>query len=260
MSQSDMDSDMIQVSDILRQETGRFDHRFKVGPAQWAFWDLLWLHEGHLSLKLTGEGQRLDITAPGGVLIPPGTPFRGTAVNGAASASIAHFTSPEMGDNVLQVPVRDRMHAMALIQLSLDYALRGEPMERRIRLLMAILDCFATPAADAETRVTRLDRTWREATAKLAEVRGVADVAAFAGLAESSFRAAHRAQLGGSAGKHLRNLRLAQAEKYLATTGFGLAEIASRVGYAHAETLAAAFKRSRGRTPGDYRRWCKRFA
>ena len=251
---------MIPVTEILRQETGHFDHRFKVGPAIWEFWDLLWLHEGRLSLTLGADAERLKLAAPAGVLIPPGTPFRGAAINGAARASITHFISPHPGEIVLMVPVRDRMYVTTLIQLSLDCALRGEPMDRRIRLLAAILDCFAAPPADADTQETRLDRAWRDATTKLAGVRGVADVAVFAGLAESSFRAAHRKQFGASAGKHLKSLRLAQAEGYLATTGFGLAEIARRVGYAHAETLAAAFKRSRGRTPGEYRRWCKRFA
>lgn len=251
---------MIPVTRILRQDSGRFDRRYAVGPVQWDFWDLLWLHEGRLNLTL-GPGKAAEaLDAPAGVLIPPGTHFQGGAADGEASASIVHFASDCDSDRYLLVPEPDRLHVQNMIQLSLDYARRGEPMGRRLRLLAAVLDCFSDPAAQSRHPKTRLDRAWHEAETKLGAVRTVADVAVFAGQAESTFRAAHRGQFGSSAGQHLKQLRLSEAERHLATTGLGLAEIAALVGYGHAETLSAAFKRSRGRTPGEFRRWCKRFA
>jgi AraC-like DNA-binding protein len=251
---------MIPVTTILRQETGRFDRRFRVGPVTWDFWDLLWLHEERLTLKLGTDATKLELRAPSGVLIPPGTHFRGSAVGGAAIASVTHFTSTRKSKKVLLVPESDRMHVTNLMQLSLECARRNEPMDRRIRLLTTILDCFADTDSQPQDPETRLDRAWREAAIRLSEVRSVSDVAVFAGLAESTFRSAHRNQFGSPAGKHLQQLRLSEAERYLATTGFGLTEIAALVGYAHPETLSAAFKRSRARTPGEFRRWCKRFA
>lgn len=260
LAKIDIHNDMMLVTEILCYDTGRFDRRFDVGPARWNFWDLLWLHEGQLDLTWGEGNDRLRLRAPSGVLIPPGTDFRGHAVERSASTSIIHFEAPANQYGIQLVPEGDELHVQHLIQLSLDYSRRGEAMDRRKRLLTAILDCFANPAIQTQPSTTRLDRAWQEAADRLDRMRGVADVAVFSGQAESTFRAAHRKQFGSSAGRHLQQLRLSEAERYLATTGFGLAEIAGLVGYGHAETLSAVFKRSRGRTPGDFRRWCKRFA
>lgn len=245
---------------ILRQDTGRFDRRFRVGPARWEFWDLLWLHEGRLELRYGAANEPIGLFAPAGVLIPPETDFQGHAVDGPASASVTHFEATGGPEIIRIVPNADTLHVQHLVQLSLDYARRGESLDRRKRLLISILDCFSDPGQQKPLLDTRLDRAWREATNKLDRVRSVADVAVFSGQAESTFRAAHRKQFGSSAGRHLQQLRLSAAERYLATTGFGLAEIAGLVGYGHAETLSAAFKKSRGHTPGNYRRWSKQFA
>lgn len=246
--------------DILKQATGRFDRRFGVGPARWEHWDLLWLNEGRLRLYFGTAQEKLELTAPSGVLIPPGTEFHGSAIDGTASASVTHFQNGQRPGKVQIVLEVDRLHVQNLIRLSLEYARRGETTEKRQRLLDAILDCFVDPLAEAQSVVTQVDRAWREAIQRLERVRSLADVAAFAGQAESTFRAAHRGQYSASAGRHLKELRLTEAERYLGTTGLGLAEIAHKVGYGHAETLSSAFKRSRGRTPGEYRRWCQIFA
>lgn len=251
---------MIQISKILRQDTGQFSARFAIGPARWDFWDLLWLHKGQLEMTLDAGNERLDLRGPSGVLIPADTNFSGRAIGGTANASIIHFEAQLDQSCVQLVPERDCMHAQNLIQLSLDYSRRSEKMDRRIRLLASILDCFSGSTQQISGGNTRLDRAWHEAILRLDQMRSVADVATIYGQAESTFRAAHRKQIGSSAGRHLQQLRLSEAERYLATTGFGLAEIAELVGYAHAETLSAVFKRSRGKTPGEFRRWCQRFA
>lgn len=250
----------MQIRKIFRQDTGRFDRRFRVGPARWKFWDLLWLHEGQLVLRIGETNESIDLHAPAGVLIPPDTNFQGHAVDGSASASVTHFEATGGPKIIRIVPDADKLHVQHLVQLSLDYARRSEDLEKRKRLLTSILDCFADPVQSKPLLVTRLDRAWREAENRLDRVRSVADVAVFSRQAESTFRAAHRRQFGSSAGRHLQQLRLSESERYLATTGLGLAEIAGLVGYGHAETLSAAFKKSRGRTPGDYRRWCRQFA
>ena len=260
MNNNSKQNDISQPTIILRQETGQFNARFAIGPARWDFWDLLWLHKGQLDMTVNQNNERLKLHAPSGILIPPGTNFMGRAVDETASASITHFESSSGGKNVQLVPENDRLHVQNLIQLSLDYARRREAMAKRLRLLMAILDCFSEMANQTPPSETRLDRAWREAANRLGQVRSVADVAVLSGQAESTFRATHRNQFGSSAGRHLQQLRLSEAERYLATTGLGLAEIAKLVGYAHAETLSAVFKRFRGRTPGNFRRWCKQFA
>lgn len=245
---------------ILRQDTGRFDRRFHVGPAQWDFFDLLWIHEGAVSLVIGDAKNRVDLTAPSGVLIFPGSAFEGRVQGEFANASITHFHREFVGQCEYQIPIEgDALHVQNLIGLSQAYARRGEAMEKQQRLLLAILDCFSGESQEVQGQ-NRLQDAWTEARQKLDQVRGIADVAAFASISQSTFRALHREQMKESAGKHLKNIRLTEAERLLATTGLGLREISRLVGYGYPESLSAAFSKSRGRTPGAYRKWCKRFA
>ena len=245
---------------ILHQDTGRFDRRFSVGPACWDFFDLLWLHEGAVQLQIGVTNDRLKLTAPDGVLIFPKTPFHGKAEGDFANASITHFRYDHGHDAGFQISnIDDALHIHNLIRLSLTYARRGEPDAKRQRLLLSILDCFSgkTPNTESDNRV---ENAWQQARRKLDRVRGLGDVAAFAGLSESAFRASHRQQMKGAAGFFLRDMRLIETERLLATTGLNLREISKMVGYRHPESLSAAFSKSRGQTPGAYRKWCRRFA
>lgn len=245
---------------ILHQDTGRFDRRFSVGPACWDFFDLLWIHEGSVDLKIGAAKERLQLIAPSGVLIFPRTPFQGRALGDHANASVTHFLRDNSGDAEFQVPQNDdALHIQNLIRLSLSYARRGETEAKRQRLLLAILDCFSGVAAKKNNE-GRIENAWHEARQKLGRVRGLGDVSAFAGVSESTFRALHRQQMKGAAGRYLRDMRLIEAERLLATTGLNLGEISQMVGYGYPESFSAAFSKSRGRTPGAYRKWCRRFA
>lgn len=249
---------------ILTQQAGRFDRRFGIGPVCWPYFDILWIHEGAVRLHVGAEPQVVDLVAPSGILVFPHTPFQGGATRAFADASICHFSGGVAGvaDGVagfwLPDP-RDAFHVQNLIRLSLTYARRGDPMPMRKRLLHAVIDCFQPRDAAPVVR-GRLSEAWARAEGRLDRIRTLSDVAAGIGLSESAFRARHRAETSGSAGKHLQDLRLDTAERLLATTGATVAEVARAVGYAHTESFSSAFKTSRGRTPAVYRRWCKRFA
>lgn len=251
--------------EIKKQETGRFDRRFGIGPAVWPCFDLLWIHGGAVRLWFEPGQTNLDLQAPGGILIFPGTAFEGQALGDGSDASVTHFLGGPFdgmpsGDGYLVCARgRDTLGLQAMVNLSMDYARRGEAPEVRQRLLAAILDGFRAEEHGGE-RHGRLDTLWREAEAKLAHMRGLADVAALAGLSESALRALHRKEYAGSAGRHLQTLRLDAADRMLATTGMTVREIAKAVGYAHAESFSAAFKRSRNRTPLQHRRLCQRLA
>ncbi len=249
-----------ELPKILRQETGMFDRRFTVGPANWNFSDLLWIHEGAIRLTLGAANSSVDLTAPGGVLIYPGTAFRGKVLGEKAKASILHFQHLYRDEDEFTIPrPEDALHIQGLIRLSLHYARRNVAMDKRQRLLLVILDCFSGIAEDV-SRSGRVEMAWHEAHEKLDRVRGIADVAAFTGLSESAFRALHREKLKSSAGRYLQEMRLSEAERLLATTGLNLREVAQMVGYGYPESLSAAFSKSRGQTPGAYRKWCNRFA
>ncbi len=249
---------------ILRQEAGRFDQRLAIGPARWQHFDLLWIHEGEVQLDVGESRQKVLLAAPAGILMLPDAPFSGRTVTPSASASICHFEADghhpaKSGSGFILPNEHDVFHLQNLINLSLSYAERDVVADIRGRLLLAILDCFAaSPTSVAPA--TRLDRAWRQAGDNLNLIRSLTDVAAAIGLTESTFRALHKKQFGGSAGQHLRELRLSRAERLLATTGDTVASISKTVGYAQPESFSHAFSTTRGRTPAAYRAWCKRFA
>lgn len=253
---------------ILREHRlGRFDRRMPIGPAQWDFHDLLWIHEGSVRLSVNG-GDSITLNAPGGILILPNTPFSGSTIGGFATASICHFTlvSAKTDDPGYLLPrPGEAMHVQSMLRLSLDLAsaMTDADLQRRRRLLLAMLDCFDHPTATHSEPAPSddgLDMAWGQATKSLHKMRTLSDVAAVMGVHESALRARHRRQYRTSAGSHLREMRLRRAEDLLSTTRYTLGEIARLVGYGHAETFIAAFHRSRGCTPGEFRHRSNPFA
>ncbi|MEP1208125.1 MAG: helix-turn-helix transcriptional regulator [Rhizobiaceae bacterium] len=224
-----------------------------------------------MQLKMGTARQSLHLAAPAGLLILPHTAFEGHAISSSAAASICHF---ERADHPLLqlssgfvLPDWDStFHLQNLINLSLDYAEGGVQEAIRNRLLLAILDCFSITSIDITAPIksfepnSRLTRAWRQARGNLSMIRDLTDVAAVIDLSESTFRALHKQQYDQPAGQYLRELRLAEAERLLATTGDTVSSISAAVGYAQPESFSHAFSTSRGRSPAAYRRWCKRFA
>lgn len=256
---------------LKRHGYGRFDKRMPIGPVSWNFHDLLWIHEGRTMIEFPDLAATVDLAAPAGVLILPNTAFSGRALDGYATASICHFecqsiNPPFIAPGYMLPLAEEKLHLQNLIRLAMVLAKQTAPaaLPRRQRLLHAILDGFHFEREPAISSLSgdknRLATAWASADQNLPKIRSLSDVAAVLGIQESRFRALHRAVWQASAGEHLRQLRLKKAEELLATTGFSIAEIARQVGYAHAETLSAAFKKYRGQTPGQYRRWSNPFA
>lgn len=256
----------IEVGEIeLRDHRfGRINRRMPIGPVRWPFYDLFWIHEGRTWLSFPEQSASIELTAPSGVLILPGTLFQGATVGTLATASICHFAMPgDTAPGFLRPNAGEELHVQNLLRLSLHLARRGrdEDVPRRKRLLLALLDGFAARDVAAPTADEgRLAEAWRQAGQNLHRMRTLADVAALLAVSESTFRAMHRAAWDTSAGEHLRELRLTRAEELLAGTDKSLAEIAAAVGYGHAATLSAAFRARRGKTPGQYRHWSNPFA
>jgi AraC-like DNA-binding protein len=79
-------------------------------------------------------------------------------------------------------------------------------------------------------------------------------VARRANLSESHFRHRFRQLRGQPAGAWLRERRMVEARRLLATTGLTLKEIAARVGYGDVVSFNRAFARRNGMPPGRFRR------
>jgi AraC-like DNA-binding protein len=245
---------------------GRVNRRMPIGPVRWPFHDLFWVHEGGAKLSFPEQDATLELVAPAGVLILPGTMFRGATSGAFSTASICHFelAGYDGPQGWLLPHATEALHLQNMIKLAMELAHRNRPdeLERRKRLLLAILDGFAPEIGTSDTATvdSRLGIAWRQAAQNLHRMRTLADVAAVLGLSESTFRAMHRDAWHNSAGEHLRELRLTRAEELIVSTDKSLTEIAEAVGYRHAATLSAAFRARRGKTPGEYRRWSNPFA
>lgn len=257
----------IEEADIeLRDHRfGRVNRRMPIGPVRWQHHDLFWIHEGEARIAFPELGTTLALTAPAGVLIRPGTLFQGATAGAFATASICHFTvhGYASGSGYALPQPDEPLHIQNMLKLAMQLAHRNRPedLPRRKRLLLTILDGFATDAAaPASADEDRLAAAWRQAGQNLHRMRTLTDVAALLGVGESTLRAMHRKAWHTSAGEHLRELRLSRAEELLVATGSSLEEIAEAVGYRHGATLSAAFRARRGKTPGQYRRWSNPFA
>jgi AraC-like DNA-binding protein len=253
---------------ILRQLSGRFDNRFQVGPALWPHHDLLWVNEGTIKLIIGTNKTEIVLSAPAGLVIFPNTPFYGEAVNGVADASICHFKLSQSIEGLeflsqengfFASAKTNAFHIQYLVRLGLHHTEQQKSELIRNRLLISTLDCFADQNNDG-VEETRVAQAWSNAQLRMSKMRTLTDVATGIGLSESMFRRLHRQVSDTSAGSHLRELRLARAEELLATTGMSVANISKQVGYAHPESFSAAFTKSRGRTPANYRRLVEQFA
>lgn len=257
------DSETLELRD---HRFGRINRRMPIGPVRWPFHDLFWVHEGRAVIAFPELGAKLELVAPSGVLILPGTLFEGATVGAFATASICHFSldTETAGPGYVLPNPDEALHLQNLIRLAMHLARRNraDELSRRKRLLLALLDGFdltglqSAPTADED----RLAIAWTQAGQNLHRMRTLADVAALLGISESALRAMHRKAWDTSAGEHLRELRLIRSEELLVSTDKSLAQIATEVGYGHAATLAAAFRKRRGKTPGQYRHWSNPFA
>jgi AraC-like DNA-binding protein len=262
----DIESDRLELGE---HRFGRVNRRMPIGPVRWAFHDLFWVHEGRVALSFPELGGGLELVAPAGVLILPGTLFQGATVGQFATASICHFSVPDDGVRSLSGAYMspnagEELHLQGLVRLAMDLARRNraDELPRRRRLLLSLIDGFrfADTTAATNPEEDRLAVAWKQANQNLHRMRTLADVAAVLGISESALRALHRKAFGTSAGEHLRELRLTRAEELLVSTDKALSTIARDVGYGHASTLTAAFRQRRGKTPGEYRHWSNPFA
>src|SRR5690606_27333582 len=85
---------------------GHFDARRRVGPAHWAWFDLLWVHGGRVSLQIA-DGPAVTLRQGEGVLIYPHTPFFGEAITRVARASVQHFELLGRRARSLPLPLRE---------------------------------------------------------------------------------------------------------------------------------------------------------
>ena len=136
--------------DLKTHLYGRISRKMKLGPAKWPFHDLLWVHQGCITIKFSDLGSNITLNAPSGILIMPNTAFNGESASAISSVSICHFSYDgpsatkfvEMGYQV--VSDLYKIHTQNQIRLAMHLADCNNPNDfpRRRRLLHSILDGF----------------------------------------------------------------------------------------------------------------------
>ncbi len=106
---------------------------------------------------------------------------------------------------------------------------------------------------DGDLTDQRLQRTLDFMAWNFAEQVTLEQLAKEAGISRFHFCRLFKARVGVSPHQHLSRLRIAHAKEMLKTTEQPVAEIVAACGYTHSGHFAAAFFRSTGRTPSQYR-------
>jgi len=89
---------------------------------------------------------------------------------------------------------------------------------------------------------------------RITRAPSLGELAAVAGLHPASLARAFRRHEGVSIGERLRELRVVEAARLLASTRRPLADVAAAAGFADQSHLTRVFRRATGETPGSYRR------
>lgn len=221
---------------------------------------------GTFSLLAPGAGAHVAATDTGRVPVLMQTLF--LTVPAAAfhpTLADARVSWADLG-RLHTAPFRD-LFLEALCQRLWNEAAEGNPHGRlfadgAVSMLAATLLRLAhgaeAPSADARIRPRlssdQLRRVRDLVWDRMDEDLSLADLAGVAGLSESHFRAAFRASVGESPGRHLARLRIERAKELLVATDLPIAQIGFMVGYANQAHFTTAYKRLIGTTPAAYRR------
>lgn len=253
---------------FLLHSYGEFSQKMKMQPSVWPHFDLLFVHSGHLDMRVAGRG-RVRLGKGEGVLLFPNTPFAPYDRQSQAQASVQHFSLDDQGDlpapyDILagrsqgailrQGPMNQQLEDDIRRAMSLAVA-EPSPMLRLMReaLLTLILGEFlSTPLADpaSDQSLTTLMK-WAEAQ-DLRQMNVVA-LAEKMGLSTSALRRRFLKETHLGPNQFLLNLRMNEAARMLRESALPVKEIAMRTGYGSSVAFHAAFRKNKGETPRDYR-------
>lgn len=253
---------------------GRFDARSSIGPSIWPCFDLLYFHEGVARLQIEPKGVE-TLNAGEGVLLFPQTRFAGQAESESVLASVQHF-SIELAEDATWLPFpldrlrhkRDgylllRGHPREQVDQDIDRAMKlatqgsaphiGTMRQALLLVILAQLLAKPSPYDENVSAKSSFGDLLRWAQGNFHLGLSVSHLATMAGLSESHFRARFLQELGVSAGKYLRQLRLNEAKRLLRETRDPIKAIAQQLAYSDVVAFHRAFKRQESITPTRYR-------
>lgn len=249
---------------------GEVSRAKQIPPTQWPHFDLFWVHAGRVRITLLGD--RVEELHPGqGVLIFPRTVFQGDHLGVTARASVQHFQvsstrqTPEMLLRLRkQSQGYERFEATrpdsvdTLIDRALELAaLPQTPMVHDMRIAQLVLILGELRHQKEQSQVKYHDRLHE----LIEEIRNdparrwtLEEMAQFASLSPSHFRAIFKQRTSETPGQFQLRARMAEAARLLVSTDLPIKQIAARLEFDQLPHFYRRFAVTYGVPPAEYRR------
>lgn len=252
----------------LANAYGEFNDTRRIGPMIWGHFDLLFVHGGQVSIKLSHK-TRIELVAGQSVLIYPDTHFEGHSLCDVSQASAHHFIfTNDSATDALSRRFRGKRDGHVVfaawlptnIENDIDRLIkiadqRPRPLLTQSRSLLMSL--VLAQLVDGQNSRTTIDPRWTDLLQWLAQnLREPPSLEAMArrlGLSASHFQAIFRRQFRTSPGRYLLKMRMDEAARLLRETIMPTKQIGRRIGYAHVQHFHRAFRNHHRQTPAEYR-------
>lgn len=262
----------LPVAKVVRHGVGSYADGAVIGPAEWPHHDLIVVTRGGGSFEI--REKRWECQAGDALLIPPGLPFLGRALPGGCSIWVQHFflesADPASATQaVLDVHVWRGGGASAWSQALMERAHTlqtrdqevgrppSEASEEVLVLIGLLMDSLCQSGgmipAERSPGAHRVARTIEWARNHADAAVDLDTLATRAELSPSQFRTLFRQIAGTTAGKFLRDRRLAEAARLLQETLMPIKEISAHLGYSDPAAFHRAFALKTGMTPARFR-------
>ncbi len=216
--------------------------------------------DGQVNIETEGE----IFTARAGqvVLIDSTLPHRYETLTGWRALWV-HFDGPAARGYMNLVHRQNgrhfATHRLRSVQEPLEAILtmfqRQQPLSETAMALYLTqaLTAMTEPAAPVQDRYGLIDQAVMSISRSIGREPSVKELAAQVGLSEYHFIRVFREAMGVTPGQYIIGARMSQAKYLLRTTQLPVSEIGNMVGYSSESMFSAAFRRTQGLPPSQYR-------
>ena len=242
-----------RVNEVIRRGSYWMKH------VRYPYFALEMILEGEMEFQT--EEQR-QIAGPGMLyLIPPGTTVRFTCLKGKPARKLCAIMD---GSNLKGILLTLRLSNSRLVRLSqpeviadklrsLKDAVASPGSENSARSFQFLLDLSDAVGEDTSGR-TPLRRAVAILESNFQENLQIPEIAAAAGVSESTLRRMFHSELHCSPLEYLNGVRLKFASEKLVRTGLRIKEIAQMSGFLSSARFCTVFQEKYRMTPGDFRK------
>lgn len=260
---------------LLFNRYGTFDCRHVIGPAHWAHFDLLVIHQGQIKININDQTEYF-LGKHEALLLYPDTPFSGVCISDIAVASAHHFvldditypsplahlnTLSEHSTTAEKYSFSDNLSVIAdlerLLTLSEFYpepdmanAFGGHLMSL---VLLQLLGKQTTVSAPVNRHHSIIENLISEFSRDLSQPIRIDDMASQALMSPSHFRKIFGEVKQRPPGTFFKQMKLDEVCRLLVETNLPIKTIAARLGYGETSQMYRLFKQYTRQTPADYR-------